>query len=80
PSARRDAARGIGLFSAVLEPTMPPQWSQQPPENWRRERGTAVRLQLECRRDGWDPWTLTGEVSTAIAAAGGPPGGIAEIP
>jgi hypothetical protein len=35
-----------------LEPTMPPSWSQQPVENWRRERGTVLRLQLDCVREG----------------------------
>lgn len=45
-----------------LEPTQPPRRSQLPIENWRQERGTLVRLRLECRRDGWEPWVLTGEI------------------
>jgi len=48
-----------------LEPTDPPRWSQQPRENWRRERGTVLRLQLECQREGWEPWSLAGEVETS---------------
>jgi hypothetical protein len=48
-----------------LEPTDPPRWSQQPRDNWRRERGTVVRLQLECRREGWEPWSVAGEVETS---------------
>lgn len=48
-----------------LEPTRPPAWSQQPQENWLKERGTVVRLRLDCRRDGWEPWTLTAEIDTA---------------
>ena len=42
-----------------------PSWSHQPQENWLKERGTVVRLRLDCRGDGWDPWILTGEVDTA---------------
>jgi len=53
----------------ALEPTRPPHWSQQPVENWRRERGTFVRLQLDCVREGWSPWSLAGEVDTAAGAA-----------
>jgi hypothetical protein len=48
-----------------LEPTFPPPWSQQPMENWQHERGTVVRLRLECQREGWEPWTLTCEIDTA---------------
>jgi hypothetical protein len=81
PTGRTTPTRGMPVGEELqfsLEPTRPPQWSQQPTENWRRERGTTVRLQLECHRDGWDPWTLTGEVSTVAVA--GAPGGIVEIP
>lgn len=81
PDGRTTPTRGMPVGEELqfsLEPTMPPPWSQQPPENWRRERGAAVRLQLEGHRDGWDPWTLAGEVSTTAAA--GAPGGIVEIP
>jgi type II secretory pathway pseudopilin PulG len=55
---------GEGLPFA-LEPTRPPSWSHQPQENWLIERGTLVRLRLDCRRDGLQPWTLTGEIDTA---------------
>jgi hypothetical protein len=63
-----------------LEPTFPPSWSQQPIENWRKERGRTVRLRLECHREGWESWILACEVETGIAAAGAPSGGVAEIP
>jgi hypothetical protein len=53
----------------VLEPTRPPPWSSQPQENWLKERGTVVRLRLECHRDGWEPWILTAEIDTG---GGGP--------
>jgi hypothetical protein len=49
----------------LLEPTDPPRWSQQPRENWRRERWTVLRLQLECRREGRESWSLAGEVETS---------------
>ncbi|HEX2746083.1 MAG TPA: hypothetical protein VHN16_17020 [Streptosporangiaceae bacterium] len=57
------------------EPTFPPSWSQQPQGNWQKERRTVVRLRLECRRDGWDPWILTCEIDTI-----GDGSGTAEIP
>jgi hypothetical protein len=81
PTGRITPTRGMPVGEGLqfsLEPTLPPPWSQQPPEDWRRERGPVVRLQLECRRDGWDPWTLVGEVSTGAAA--GVPSGVVEIP
>jgi hypothetical protein len=60
---------GEGLpFS--LEPTWPPQWSQQAQPDWLRERGTLLRLRLECIRDGEEPWILTGEVDTAPGGRG----------
>jgi hypothetical protein len=46
----------------ALERTQPPPWSQQSTQDWWRDRGTLVRLRLECRRDGWEPWVLTGEI------------------
>jgi hypothetical protein len=83
PTGRTTPTRGMPVGEELqfsLERTLPPLWSQQTPEDWRREQGTVIRLQLECRRDGWDPWTLAGEVSSAIIAAGAAPGGITEIP
>jgi hypothetical protein len=53
---------GLPFF---LVPTSPPQWSQQPRENWRRERGTVVRLQLECFQ-GDESWSLPVEVNTYL--------------
>ena len=61
------ATRGMPVGESLpffLIPTTPPRWSAQPLENWRKERGTVVRLQLECFRDGWDPWSLPCEVDT----------------
>jgi type II secretory pathway pseudopilin PulG len=65
PTGRTTPTSGLPVDEELpffLEPTHPPSWSQQPPENWRRERGTVVRLRLECRCDGWDPWVVTCEV------------------
>ena len=65
PTGRTTPTSGLPVGEELpffLEPTQPPSWSQQPPGNWRRERGTLVRLRLECRRDGWDPWVVTSEV------------------
>lgn len=51
------------LFS--LEPTREPQWSDWSVEGWRSQVGTVLRLQLEARREGWEPWMLVCEVDTA---------------
>jgi hypothetical protein len=47
----------------ALEPTLPPRWSQ--PAAWRAQVGTVLRLQLEARREGYEPWTLTCEIDAA---------------
>ena len=61
-----NGALSVGeAFAFHLEPTQPPRWSQQPLENWRKERGTVLRLRLECQRADWEPWVLTGEIDTA---------------
>jgi hypothetical protein len=68
PTGRTTPTGGMPVGEELpfqLEPTHPPSWSQQPPESWRQERGTVVRLRLECRRDGREPWTLTCEIDTA---------------
>jgi hypothetical protein len=41
-----------------LDPTHPPTWSHQQPDQWRKEQGSVIRLELECHRDGWEPWKL----------------------
>lgn len=45
-----------------LDPTQPPSWSHQPIEAWRDQMGPLLRLQLECRRDGHEPWSLPVEM------------------
>ena len=67
PTGRTTPTGGMPVGEELpfaLEPTWPPSWSDQPRDNWRRERGTVVRLLFECHRDGLEPWTLTGEVDT----------------
>jgi hypothetical protein len=51
------------IFS--LEATLGPQWSAWSVESWRSQVGTVLRLQLDARREGWEPWTLVCEVDTA---------------
>lgn len=66
PTGRTTPTGGIPVgeeLTFLLEPTRPPSWSQQPIDNWRQERGTVVRLQLECSREGWEPWTLPCEIN-----------------
>jgi len=49
----------------ALTPTWPPrQWSRELSE-WQDEVGTVLRLQLEARREGYEPWTLTGAIDVA---------------
>jgi len=40
---------------------MPPRWSQQTSEHWRRDRGTVLRLTFQCRKDT-DTWIVVGEI------------------
>jgi hypothetical protein len=49
----------------ALEPTLPPRWSEQSSTAWRAQVGTVLRLQLEARREGYEPWTLTCEIDAA---------------
>jgi hypothetical protein len=67
-TGRTTPTRGMPVGEELpffLEPTRPPSWSSQPQENRQKERGTVVRLRLDCRRDGWEPWTLTPELDIA---------------
>ncbi|WP_284741737.1 hypothetical protein [Amycolatopsis sp. RTGN1] len=52
------------MLPFFLEPTTPPVWSEgQTRQDWRRERGTVLRLSFLCRKDGAE-WTLVGEIDT----------------
>lgn len=48
----------------ILEPTLPPSWAGQTDQDWRRERGSTLKLTFELTKDGMEPWTLTGEIDT----------------
>lgn len=46
-----------------LDPTSPPPWATgQTSSDWRRERGTTLRLSLQCHKRGHQPWTVVGEI------------------
>ena len=67
PTGRTTPTGGMPVGEELpffLEPTRPPSWSQQPQENWQKERGTVLRLRLECQRQGWEPWVLSFEIDT----------------
>jgi hypothetical protein len=51
-----------------LEPTWPPRWSAWSVEDWRRNQGTVLRLQLEAYREGFESWSLACEIDTAAEA------------
>jgi hypothetical protein len=68
PTGRTIPTRGMPVGEELpfhLELTRPPTWSQQLTDSWRQARGSVVRLRLECRRDGREPWTLACEIDTA---------------
>jgi hypothetical protein len=48
----------------VLEPTLPPRWSNQTTDDWRREQGAVLKLAVECHDSGDRPWTITAEIDT----------------
>jgi type II secretory pathway pseudopilin PulG len=67
PTGRTTPTNGMPVGEELpfqLEPTRPPAWSKQSWQDWQRERGTLLRLALECHRDGYEPWTLTYEIKT----------------
>ena len=58
----------------ALEATKPPPWvswlkDQFADIRWREEVGEHLRIKLECSREGWDDWTLTGRVYTSNFSA-----------
>ena len=52
----------------ALEPTPPPRWSGWGAAQWRSRAGMLLRLQLEARREGWEPWSLPCELDTSAGA------------
>lgn len=53
----------------IMSPTSPPSWSGWEPGDWLEWVGTWLRLRLEARREGWEPWTLTCELDLAAEPA-----------
>jgi hypothetical protein len=48
-----------------LVPTSAPSWAPAEPEAWQIRVGAVLGLRLEARREGWEPWTLPGQVDSA---------------
>ncbi len=77
--------RAVGLpvgeqLPFFLEPNRPPRWSQCTAEAWEATVGSQLRLSLNCRLDGWEPWTLPCEIPIAdgTGMAVLPPGTLAQ--
>lgn len=64
-TGRVTPTRGMPVGEALtfaMEATRPPKWWGRGLDAWRRDQGRTIRLQLECRRNGWEPWSLPCEV------------------
>lgn len=48
----------------AMEMTGPPGWSAWSMEDWGRQQGTVIRLQMKCRREGMEPWSLPCEIDS----------------
>lgn len=46
----------------ALEPSLPSR--NHTPDTWRQQVGTTLRLRIDTRKDGLDPWVAVGEVET----------------
>jgi hypothetical protein len=65
PAGRTTHTTGLPVGEELpfdLEPTYPPSWAQWTQEGWRQAVGPMLRLELECRREGWAPWVLRCEM------------------
>ena len=50
-------------YKLSLEPTMVPSWYTVP-GMWRKQyEGTPIRLEITCRRDGYQPWVALPEIT-----------------
>ena len=54
-----------------LDPTSPPSWSSWVQGQWQVWVGTWLRLRLEARREGWEPWTRLCEIDSAADSGHG---------
>lgn len=52
-----------------LVPTSAPSWAPAEPEAWRFRVGSLLGLQIEARREGWEPWTVTGKIDASAEPA-----------
>lgn len=46
----------------ALEPSLPSR--NHAPDTWRQQVGTALRVRIDTRKAGLDPWVAVGEVET----------------
>jgi hypothetical protein len=79
------SGKGMPIGEKLLLPlfrTKPPSWSAlaEEPGAWQLLTRTLLRLQLEARREGWEPWTLACEIDstdeqTTVEVPGGPVNG-----
>jgi hypothetical protein len=53
----------------AMEVTRPPKWSAESLDDWARRCGPLIRLQLDCRREGMEPWSLPVEVDSVTGKA-----------
>ncbi len=51
----------------ALEATTPPPRSSWNREQWLAQVGSTLRLRMESRKEGWDPWIAVGEIEAADA-------------
>ena len=50
-------------YKLSLEPSLVPSWFTVP-DMWRRQyEGTPIRLEITCRRDGYEPWVVPFEIT-----------------
>jgi len=68
PTGHAASPEGLPVGESLrfsMQATWPPRWSGQRMSSWRSQVGTVLRLQLDCVREGSEPWTLACELDTA---------------
>jgi hypothetical protein len=51
----------------ALEATLPGPRSAWNRQQWVAQVGSTLRLRVESRKEGWDPWIAVGEINVADA-------------
>jgi len=52
-------------YPVQLEPSVAPSWAGP---NWRNQYdGTPIRLEIVCRREGYEPWVIPAEVKQNVS-------------